>query len=161
MLSTSSRPFPQHPGQGLPIDLTDRFQQFRSAGHQLGAAPLPDDVTALFRTLVMYPLPADAAEVPCTTAGEVLDRYRVHPAAPRVAALVSTDIPASGTWDHPVTHLDASAVDLRLLSFFDWETSETRDFHYLRVRIVHASDPALIGRDALLEAADCLVEYID
>ena len=38
----------------MPIDLTDRIQQFRSAGHQLGAAPSPDDVATLFRALVMY-----------------------------------------------------------------------------------------------------------
>jgi hypothetical protein len=145
----------------MPIDLTDRIQQFRQAGHQLGAAPTPDDVATLFRALVMYPLPADAEGIPGTTEGELLDRYRVHPSAPRISALVSTDVPAAGTWDHPVTHLDASAVDLRLISFFDWETAETRSFQYLRVRIVHANDPALVGRGALLETDDCRVEYVD
>lgn len=144
----------------MPIDLTDRIQQFRQAGHQLGAAPSPEDVVTLFRTLVMYPLPAEAAPIPGTNDGDVLDRYRVHP-APRISALVSSDIPAAGTWDHPVTDLDPSAVDLRLISFFDWETAETRAFQYLRVRIVHASDKSLVGRDALLEAADCRVEYVD
>ena len=144
----------------MPIDLTDRIQQFRLAGHQLGAAPSPEDVAILFRALVMYPLPPDAAEIPGTNDGEPLDRYRVHP-APRVSALVSNDIPASGSWGHPVTHLDPSAVDLRLISFFDWETAETRTFQYLRVRIVHANDPTLVGRDALLEASDCRVEYVD
>ncbi|MEK7951380.1 hypothetical protein [Luteolibacter soli] len=145
----------------MPIDLTDRVLQFRQAAHQLGAAPSPEDVATLFRAVVMYPLPADAAEVPGTTEGEVLDRYRVYPESPRISALVSTDIPATGTWDHPVTHLDASAVDLRLISFFDWETADLRYFQYLRVRIVHANDPTLVGRDALLEAADCRVEYVD
>ena len=145
----------------MPIDLTDRIHHFRQAGHQLGAGPSPDDVAILFRALVMYPLPQDAREVPATTDGEVLDRYRVHPVAPRVAALVSTDIPAAGTWDHPVTHLDASAVDLRLISFFDWESAGQRAFQYLRVRIVHANDSTLVGRDALLETGDCQVEYVD
>jgi hypothetical protein len=145
----------------MPIDLTDRIQQFRSAAHQLGAAPSADDVATLFRALVMYPLPPEAEGIPGTTEGQVHDRYRVHPAARRVSALVSTDIPAAGTWDHPVTHLDASAVDLRLISFFDWETASQRAFQYLRVRIVHANDPALVGRDALLEASDCRVEYVD
>ena len=69
----------------MPIDLTDRIQQFRSAGHQLGAAPSPDDVATLFRALVMYPLPPEAEGIPGTTDGEVLDRYRVHPAASRVS----------------------------------------------------------------------------
>jgi hypothetical protein len=145
----------------MPIDLTDRIHQFREAGHQLGAAPSPEDVAILFRALVMYPLPPDAEGIPGTPAGEVLNRYRVYPTTPLVAALVSTDIPAAGTWDHPVTHLDASAVDLRLISFFDWETAGPRNFQFLRVRIVHANDPALVGRDALLETADCRVEYVD
>ena len=144
----------------MPIDLTDRIQQFRQAGHQLGPSPSPEDVAILFRALVMYPLPPEAAEIPGTNNGEVLDRYRVHP-APRSSALVSNDIPAAGTWDHPVTHLDPSTVDLRLISFFDWETAKTRSFQYLRVRIVHANDPTLVGRDALLEASDCRVEYVD
>jgi hypothetical protein len=147
----------------MPIDLTDRIHQFRQAGHQLGAAPSAEDVATLFHALVMYPLPPDAEGIPGTPDGDVLDRYRVHPAAPSVTALVSTEIPAAGTWDHPVTHLDASAVDLRLISFFDWETAapQPRNFQFLRVRIVHANDPALVGRDALLETADCRVEYVD
>ncbi|MCW1926097.1 hypothetical protein OKA05_26295 [Luteolibacter arcticus] len=145
----------------MPIDLTDRIQQFRHAGHQLGDAPSPDDLATLFRALVMYPLPPDAAAVPATTEGEVLNRYRVYPAAAQTSALVSTDIPAAGTWDHPVTLLEASAVDLRLVSFFDWETAGTRDLQFLRVRIVHANDPSLVGRDALLETSDCRVEYVD
>ena len=145
----------------MPIELTDRLHQFRQAGHQLGAAPSPDDVATLFRALVMYPLPPDAEGIPGTPDGEVLGRYRVYPVTPLVAALVSTDIPATGTWDHPVTHLDASSVDLRLISFFDWETTEPRNFQFLRVRIVHANDPALVGRDALLEAGDCKVDYVD
>lgn len=144
----------------MPIDLTDRIQQFRQAGHLLGAAPSPEDVATLFRAVVMYPLPADAVAIPGTNDGEVLDRYRVHP-APRISALLSGDIPASGTWDHPVTDLDPSSVDLRLISFFDWETAGPRPFQFLRVRIVHANDSTLVGRDALLEASDCRVEYVD
>jgi hypothetical protein len=145
----------------MPIDLTARIHQFRQAAHQLGPAPSPDDVATLFRALVMYPLPPEAEGISGTSDGEVLDRYRVHPVSPSVTALVSTDIPAAGTWDHPVTHLDASAVDLRLISFFDWETAGPRNFQFLRVRIVHANDPALVGRDALLEASECRVEYVD
>jgi hypothetical protein len=153
--------FPTASGKGMNIDLTDRIHQFRRTARQLGAAPSAEDIGSLFRALVMYPLPADAAAVAGTPDGEVLDRYRVHPAAPRISALVSTDLPAAGTWDHPVTHLDTAAVDVRLISLFDWETSGPRDFQYLRVRIVHANDPALVGRDALLEAADCRVEYVN
>ncbi|RYD40018.1 MAG: hypothetical protein EOP83_35890 [Verrucomicrobiaceae bacterium] len=108
----------------------------------------------------MFPLPPEAATIPGINDGEVLDRYRVHP-APQISALVSGDIPAAGTWDHPVTDLDPSAVDLRLISFFDWEMAGPRSFQFLRVRIVHANDASLVGRDALLEASDCRVEYVD
>lgn len=145
----------------MSIDLTDRFHQFRHTARQLGDAPDADDIVALFRALVMYPLPEDAAAIPGTPDGEVLDRYRVHPVASRIAALVSTDNPAAGSWDHPVNHLDATAVDLRLISLFDWEMAGPRNFQYLRVRIVHANDPSLVGRDALLDAADCRLEYVD
>ena len=99
--------FPPASRKGMPIDLTDRIHQFREAGHQLGAAPSPEDVAILFRALVMYPLPPDAEGIPGTPAGEVLNRYRVYPTTPLVAALVSTDIPAAGTWDHPVTFCGA------------------------------------------------------
>jgi hypothetical protein len=145
----------------MSIDLTDRIHQFRAAAHQLGEAPSPEDMETLFRALVMYPLPADAPAVPGTSDGEVLDRYRVVPATPLVAALVSTEIPATGSWDHPVTHLEASTVDLRLVSLFDWDATGPRAYQFLRVRIVRADDASLTGRDALLEVADCRVEYVD
>ncbi|MCW1884849.1 hypothetical protein OKA04_08925 [Luteolibacter flavescens] len=145
----------------MPIDLTDRIQLFRQAGQQLADASSPEDVATLLRVWVTYPLPADAEAIPGTTGGEALERYRVTPASPSITALVSTDIPAAETWDHPVTHLDAATVDLRLISFFDWEVSAPRPFQYLRARIIRADDPVLTGRDALLEAADCRVEYLD
>ena len=143
----------------MSLDLTDRFHRFRAAARQLVPPVAADDVVALFRALVMFPLPPEAAAMSGSADGEVLDCYRVLPAAPQVSALISTDIPAAGAWDHPVTRLDAAAVDLRLIAVFDWDTAGPRDFQFLRVRIVHADDPGLVGRDALLDADTCRVEY--
>lgn len=147
----------------MSIDLTDRFHQFRAAARQLAdTGALDEDVVALFRALVMYPLPADAAAIPGSAEGpgEVLEHYLVRPTTPRIPAMISSDVPAAGTWDHPVTALDACEVDLRLISVFDWESGGPREFRFLRVRIVHAGDPDLTGRDALLDADECRVEYV-
>lgn len=56
-------------------------------------------------------------------------------------------------WDDPVCQVKASDVRLHFLDYFDWDQMNYLDFQYYRVRIAaFASNPHLIGREALLES---------
>lgn len=68
----------------------------------------------------------------------------------------STD--GNSYWDCPVTRASNPEIDLRFISFFDWNKYGVADLSYLRVRISdfpRHSD--LVGRDALVEVSNCRV----
>ena len=66
--------------------------------------------------------------------------------------MINRDVPRSGYWDHPVSRVQPSEVELHLLRFFDFEQLGYRDYRYFEV-IIHASAvyPDIIGRAALIE----------
>ena len=164
------------------MDITDRFQDFREAVRNLwnvhfrGEALPAQDWTrqdwnlrdafsdayvALFKAMVTYRLPRGAPPIAhLWDAGKtVLDCYHVTGRFDELDLMIARDRPASGYWDYPIKRAGTSTVDLRLISLFDWDTLGFRDFRYLRIRIVTADNPALVGRDALVEVADCRIIY--
>jgi hypothetical protein len=58
---------------------------------------------------------------------------------------------SSGYWDHPKKQLDPNDAILLLARFFDFDEIGFRDFRYLQVFIISATDPDLAGRWALLD----------
>jgi hypothetical protein len=69
-----------------------------------------------------------------------------------IPVMINRLIPASGYWDHHITSLSVSDIDLAFISYFDWDAYNQKDLRYYRVRIVDSkSQPDLIGRDALIE----------
>ncbi len=65
--------------------------------------------------------------------------------------LINREI-ASGYWDHPITEVAASDIDMRFIHYFDWSNIGHRDFEYIQVLIVSSiTHPELIGRHALVK----------
>ena len=157
--------------------ITDRIEAFREAARHIWNVhfrqeavsrqdwdlrdAFSDVYIALFRAMVCYPLPGHAPCLPHLYTPEltVLTPYRVAGENQLLSLMINRTKPASGYWDHPIKHVESKAVDLRLISFFDWENLGFRELRYFRVRIVNANDPDLIDRDALAEVSDCRVEY--
>lgn len=88
--------------------------------------------------------------------------YRVVPRNPLLFLRVEVDSRSqvminreidSGYWDHPLNFVEKDELDLRFISFFDWDDLGFRNFELYLARI-HASDkhPELVGRNALLPA---------
>jgi hypothetical protein len=67
--------------------------------------------------------------------------------------------PCSGFRAESTEYVASKAVDLRLITLFDWYELGRREFRYFRVRIIKADDLSLVDRDALVEVSDCRVEY--
>ncbi|MBI3987913.1 MAG: hypothetical protein HY343_13395 [Lentisphaerae bacterium] len=161
------------------MDITDQMDSFREAARHLwnvyfwrdaerdGSWNLRDAFSevyvALFNSIVRFHLPESAPPIPhlWDPGKTVLAQYQVVGNFDRLVLMINRDKPASGYWDHPTQYVLSSAVDLRLIALFDWDQLGFRDFRYFRVRIIKADDPDLVDRDALAEAADCRVEYVE
>jgi hypothetical protein len=159
------------------MDITDRFMKFREAVRHLWNVHFSDDATrdqdwdlrdafsvayvALFNAMVMHRLPKSALPIAHLWDADVtiLDCYHVSSRSREIQLMIARDRPASGYWDHPITRVATSTVDLRLISLFDWDTLGFRDFRYLRVRICSADHADLVGRDALMNFDDCCIVF--
>lgn len=155
------------------MDVTDRIQKFREcARHLWNTAFFPeadwDDrerfgrvCTALFDAMVLGPLGLEDA---------VLPDIEFHDKAPmrclRVVPSISSGTPIminrtprpGGYWDDPVDRVDADAVWLELVHFFDWAPLERRDFEFFLVAIREfPSQPHLVERRALVRCEDATV----
>jgi hypothetical protein len=115
----------------------------------------------LFNSLVKYDLPESVSSIPHLWNGEnkVLSEYQVKGKNKTLAAMINRTLPATGYWDHPIQQIKSDETDVRLISFFDWDELGFRDMRYLRVRIVASPNKELIGRDALIEADSCNINY--
>lgn len=160
--------------------ITDRIEMFREAARHMWNAyfrprvqqgqqgwDLRDEFSelyvALFHAIVCFGLPGDAPSMPHLWDGErsVLMPYRLVSEIEQVPAMISRDIPASGAWDYPTKHLSLKTADLRLISLFDWDQLGFCELRYYRARIIRANDPDLMKRDALIDVADCGIEYLE
>ncbi len=155
------------------MDITNRFLKFREAVRHLWNVYFYVDAqrdqdwdlrdafsvayVALFEAIVMYRLPEGALPIAHLWDADttVLDCYQVSSGSRELPLMIARDSPASGYWDHPISSVLTSTVDLRMISLFDWDTLGFRDFRYLRVRICRADNADLIGRDALIDFAHC------
>ncbi len=108
--------------------------------------------TLLFKSLVVSSLVdtacCDLASLPDVT-------LRVVPRAGGPVPIM-IEHPRAGDrnhyWDDPVREVEASAVELHFLDYFDWDSLAIADFRYYRVRIAaFPTQPRLAGREALLE----------
>jgi len=160
------------------MDITEHISDFREASRHLWnthfrreAKPNQDwDLrdafsevhVALFNAMVRFHLPDAAPPIPHLYDSErnVLTQYRISARPDRLPLMINRDLPASGYWDHPTKWVESSAVDLRLIALWDWDSLGFMDFRYFRVRIVGADDPEIVDRDALADAEHCNVEYI-
>jgi len=132
--------------------------------------------SSLFDGMVLWGLPAearmvsdslagyfsiDAAKFDAMTLPEKADlgvhhEFHVLPLSLQPTLQISD---GPGRWDYPVTWVEASEVELRLISLFDWDEQGFRDWRYYQVRIVKATNLDLVGRNALIEANDCRVVF--
>lgn len=57
------------------------------------------------------------------------------------------------------TRLTTLEIDLRFVEFFDFANLDgPRDFRYVKVRVLGAATPGLVGKDLLIEALDVTFE---
>jgi hypothetical protein len=159
------------------MDITNHFLQFREAVRHLWNVhfceealrdqdwdlrdAFSDAYVALFNAMVTYRLPQGASTIAHLWDADrtVLDCYHVAGKSNDLNLMIARDIPHYCYWDHPIKRVDTSTVDLRLISFFDWDTLGPRDFRYLRVRISNADNADLVGRDALVDFTDCDIVF--
>ena len=162
------------------MDITDRIEAFREAARHIWNVHFSQEslrnenwdlrdafsevYVALFKAMVCFDLPGQAPTIPhlWEPANTVLMPYHVVGNSDLLAIMVDRTKPASpyaGVRAEPKKYVVAKAVDLRLITLFDWYELGLRDFRYLRVRIVKADDVDLVDRDALAEVTDCRVEY--
>jgi len=83
----------------------------------------------------------------------VLPGFRIVPAVEHGTPIfINRDLPRSGYWDHSVSRVRPSEVELHLLRFFDFDELGYRDFRHYEV-VIHASSayPDTVGRAALIE----------
>jgi hypothetical protein len=153
-------------------DVTDVLQSFRECVRHLWNAnfmsliPASEDrwepqhvfeeaASILFRALVVHRLGlgpeaySDHALKPTTP----LSWLRVVPSGDRgCPIMINRDAKAlSGYWDHPITRVSAADVDLRFVSWFDFDDLDFRDFKYYQVHILSSRIEGIAGRSALLE----------
>jgi hypothetical protein len=112
---------------------------------------------ALFSSLVLLPLGVDDAELAPANSAEPmpLRGFRLVPSGEYGAPInINRDLPRSGYWDHPLSVVRPTDVDLRLLRFFDFDELGHRDFkHYEALIAASATHPEIVGRAALIECA--------
>lgn len=110
---------------------------------------------SLFSSLVMRPLRVFDHELSpaCSPEPSGLLGFRIVPTIEHGTPIfINRDLPRSGYWDHPVSRVRPSEIELHLLRFFDFDEIGYRDFRYYEVAI-HASSayPDTVGRAALIE----------
>ena len=83
----------------------------------------------------------------------MLPGFRIVPSVEQGTPIfINRDLPRSGYWDHPVSRVRPSEVELHLLRFFDFDELGYRDLRHYEV-VIHASSvyPDTVGRAALIE----------
>jgi len=159
------------------MNITNRFLDFREAVRHLWNVYFHEEAlrdqdwdlrdafslayVALFEAMVMYRLPDGALPIAHLWDADttVLDCYRVDGRSSEFSLMIARDCPPTGYWDHPISRVATSDVDLRLISLFDWDSLGFRDFRYLRVRLCRADNTDLVGRDALIDFGDCDIVF--
>lgn len=138
--------FRERAGQEQGWDLSDAFSEVH---------------VALFNAIVKFDLPDEAESIPHTWDSKyaVMTSYHIKSKWPATHALVNRDLPPSGYWDFPTDMIDLSQSDVRLVNVFDWDLLGFRHNRFYRVRIMSSCVSGLEGRDALIEADDCTIEY--
>jgi hypothetical protein len=123
------------------------------------------DVVArgIFSSLVLRSLGVFDGELSpeCSPEPRPLAGFRVVPDLERgTPILINRDLPRGGYWDHPISRVRSSEVELWLLRFFDFDQLGDRDYPYFEVSI-HASPtyPDIVGRAALIEVANAKVLF--
>lgn len=117
----------------------------------------------IFSSIVLHPLGAFGCALSPASSPEPLPLRRFH-VVPDVEhgtpILINRDSPRSGYWDHPVSRVRPSDVDLHMLRFFDFDQLGYRDYRYFEA-LIHASPkyPDIIGRVALIEFANAKVLF--
>jgi len=106
----------------------------------------------LFNALVIPP--SELTEGSAVTETDPFAALLIVPSSPTVPIMIHR--PREGDrnnyWDDPVREVTATDAELHFLDYFDWDLMNYIDFQYYRVRIAKfASQPHLVGRDALLE----------
>jgi hypothetical protein len=130
-------------------DLRDRFEDIN---------------VKLFSSLVLWPLEREEKE-PTPAYWQPLHPVpfiRVVPenlCSDSCPVLINREID-SGYWDHPITNVAASDIDMRFIHYFDWSNIGYREFEYLRVVIVASlAHPELAGRHALVKPLNVRVFF--
>jgi hypothetical protein len=113
---------------------------------------------SIFSSLVLNPLGIFNCKISAASSAKplALPNFQIVPNSESGAPiLINRDLPRSGYWDHPISEVKPSDVELHLLRFFDFDELNFRDFRYYEV-VIQASKthPEIIGRVALIE-----VEY--
>lgn len=152
-------------------DVTDLFHRYQEcARHIWNASFLPslskatqwdtrdlfeDVCVLLFKALILMPLGHDDADKRPSYHRDkkCLHFLRIEPAASSGTPIrISREEGSERCWDHPYGYLRAGELDLRFVDFFDFDVLGQRQFEFYRARIVESTvDPALIGRDALVQ----------
>jgi len=109
----------------------------------------------IFSSLVLRSLGASGRELAPAWSAEPapLPGFRVVPVIDNgTPILINRDLPRGGYWDHPVSQVRPSDLELHLLRFFDFDQIGCRDYEYFEV-VVRASPtyPGIVGRAALIE----------
>ncbi len=109
----------------------------------------------IFSSLVLRPLGVFDHEISpaCSPEPSMLPGFRIVPSVEQGTPIfINRDLPRSGYWDHPVSRVRPSEVELHLLRFFDFDELGYRDLRHYEV-VIHASSvyPDTVGRAALIE----------
>jgi hypothetical protein len=126
-------------------DLRDRFEDIN---------------VKLFSSLVLWPLEREGQE-PTPSYWHPLQPLRFMRVVPNnlCSILINREI-ESGYWDHPITEVTESDIDMRFIHYFDWSPIGHRDFEYIRVLIISsARRPELNGRHALVKPLNVRVFF--
>jgi hypothetical protein len=118
---------------------------------------------SIFSSLVLRPLAASDRELAPAWSAEPapLPGFRIEPVVEQgTPILINRDLPRSGYWDHPITQIRPTDVELHLLRFFDFDQLGNRDFEFFEV-VVGASStyPEIVGRAALIQFANAKVLF--
>lgn len=69
---------------------------------------------------------------------------------------------ANNYWDEPLKDINFDALNLKFVSYFDWDYSSLVDYRYILTEIYSLPNrPDLVGRQALIDVAYCNVQQID
>jgi hypothetical protein len=133
----------KEPDQDIRFDVRDRWA---------------DACVFLFRALVLYPLDYDDPSI--------LPEYRGEQQAIRVIRVVPikeceiliNENPHSGVWEPTTSNLED--VDLRFISFWDWDVLGKREFEYVKVLIDEWTKyPEKKNKLALIKTSDAKIMF--